>query len=167
MQLLTCGTLAKLSAVSAVSNLINFEEKVRQRIAEVGRIAPGSIGEMMHFQVTGYDPDHNDIWMTCETMLWMCNSAGTLHGGMCATILDQAMGFVSHCLKAGEGIAPAVQLKVDFHRPLHPGERAIVKVHVVSETRSLMHLTAEAFQVSSPEKICLSGSGIYFHKSGT
>lgn len=64
----------------------------------------------------------------------------------------------------GEGSAPAVHLSVDYHRPLHPGEQVIVKVHVVSVTRSLTKLTAEAFQASSPEKICLSGSGVYFFK---
>ena len=102
--------------------------------------------------------------MTCQTMPWMRNPAGTLHGGLCATILDQAMGFVSYCLKAGEGTAPAVHLSVDYHRPLRPGERVKVTVRVVSVTRNLMNLTAEACQESHPEKICLSGSGVYFFK---
>ena len=97
----------------------------------------------------------------------MRNSAGTLHGGLCATILDQAMGFVAHCLKPGEGAAPTVQLAVDYHRPLHPGENVIVKVHVVSVTRSLMNLTVEAVQESNPDKICLSGSGIFFYRPKT
>lgn len=151
--------------MSAVSEPMDLGEKVRQRIAEVDASVPGSICEMMEFKVTGYDPEHQDITMTCKTMPWMRNFAGTLHGGLCATILDQAMGFVSYCLKAGEGAAPTVQLEVDYHRPLHPGEDVIVKVHVVSATRSLMNLTAEAFQESAPEKICLSGSGIYFYKA--
>ena len=150
--------------MSVENDRTDFGEKVRQRIAELDSTVPGSIGALMHFQLIAYDPEHNDITMSCETMPWMRNFAGTLHGGLCATILDQAMGFVSYCLKAGEGAAPTVQLGVDYHRPLHPGQSVIVKVHVVSATRSLMKLTAEAFQASSPEKICLSGSGIYLCK---
>ena len=150
--------------MSVENDRTDFGEKVRQRIAELDSTVPGSIGALMHFQLIDYDPEHNDITMSCETMPWMRNFAGTLHGGLCATILDQAMGFVSYCLKAGEGAAPTVQLGVDYHRPLHPGQSVIVKVHVVSATRSLMKLTAEAFQASSPEKICLSGSGIYLCK---
>ena len=145
-----------------VSEKPDLGEKVRRRIAEVGACAPGSIAEMLRFQFVSCD--HDDVVMTCETMPWMRNSAGTLHGGLCATILDQAMGFVSYCLKPGEGTAPAVQLSVNYHRPLHPGEQVIVKVHAASITRSLMNLTAEAYQASRPEKICLSGSGIYFYK---
>lgn len=137
---------------------------VRDRIAEISEKVPGSIGDQMNFQLQSYDADNRDFIMTCQTAPWMRNFAGTLHGGMCATILDQAMGFISYCLKPGEGTAPTVQIEVDYHRPIIPGENVIVKVHVVSATRSLMNLTSEAMQVSNPEKICLSGSGIYFYK---
>ena len=142
----------------------NLEEVVRRRIAQISEAVPGSIGDMMHFELISCDGEKGDFTMTCRTEPWMRNFAGTLHGGMCATILDQAMGFVSYCMKPGEGTAPTVQIEVDYHRPLMPGEDVIVKVHVVSATRSLMNLTAEATQASHPEKICLSGSGIYFFK---
>ena len=142
----------------------NMEETVRRRIAQITEEVPGSIGDMMHFQLIGCDEEKGDYTMTCETLPWMRNYAGTLHGGLCATILDQAMGFISYCLKRGPGTAPTVQMEVDYHRPLIPGEEVIVKVHVVTATRSLMNLTAEAVQASHPEKICLSGSGIYFYK---
>lgn len=147
--------------MNAVSDM---EEAVRSRIAEISRVVPGSIGDMMHFQLLECDPEKGDYLLSCQTAGWMRNFAGTLHGGLCATILDQAMGFLSYCLKPGEGSAPTVQLEIDYHRPLHPGEEVLVKVHVVSVTRSLMNLTAEAAQASHPDKICLSGSGIYFYK---
>ena len=143
-----------------MNECIDLAEKVRRRIAQVDASIPGSIAEMLRFEVVG--EDKGDIVMTCGTMPWMRNSAGTLHGGLCATILDQAMGFVSCCLKEGNDIAPTVQMSISYHRPLHPGEQVIVKVHVVSATHSLMNLTAEASQASCPEKICLSGSGMYF-----
>ena len=135
-------------------------EKVRRRVAEVNADASGSIAGMMNFRFESCAD--GDVVFTCQTMPWMRNPAGTLHGGLCATILDQAMGFVSYCLKAGEGTAPAVHLSVDYHRPLRPGERVIARVRVVSVTRNLINLTAEACQESLPEKICLSGSGVYF-----
>lgn len=147
--------------MNAVSNM---EEAVRRRIAQISEAVPGSIGDRMHFELLECAPEKGDYVMRCKTEPWMRNFAGTLHGGMCATVLDQAMGFVSYCLKPGEGAAPTVQLEVDYHRPLVPGEDVIVKVHVVTATRSLMNLTAEAMQASNPEKICLSGSGIYFFK---
>ena len=145
-----------------MNECIDLAEKVRRRIAQVDANIPGSIAEMLRFEVVG--EDKGDIVMTCGTMPWMRNSAGTLHGGLCATILDQAMGFVSCCLKEGNDIAPTVQMSISYHRPLHPGEQVVVKVHVISVTHSLMNLTAEASQATCPEKICLSGSGMYFVK---
>ncbi|MDY3225353.1 MAG: PaaI family thioesterase [Candidatus Faecousia sp.] len=139
-------------------------EKVRRRIEEVNRGIPGSIAEMMQFRLTDCDLAHNDFTMICETLPWMRNFSGTLHGGICATILDQAMGFVACCLTTGEYVVPTVQLKVDYHRPLHPGEDVIVKVHVVNVAHTLINLTAEAYSAGNPEKISLSGSGIYFCK---
>ena len=141
-----------------------MELRLRDRIAEITQTVPGSIGDMLKFTLLDCQTETGDFHMSCHTEPWMRNFAGTLHGGLCATILDQAMGFVSYCLKLGEGTAPTVQLEIDYHRPVIPGEDVIVKVHVVSATRSLMNLTAEAVQASHPEKICLSGSGIYFFK---
>lgn len=137
---------------------------IRRRIAQISEEVPGSIGDMMAFQLTDCDTKNNDYYMTCRTLPWMRNYAGTLHGGLCATILDQAMGFVSYCLKPAEGTAPTVQLDVDYLRPLIPGEEVLVKVHVVSVTRHFITLSAEAMRKENPEKPCLSGTGIYFFK---
>ena len=158
----TCGTSARLSAVNVGNEQSDLSERVRSRIAQINASESESIAGMLRFQLVSCE--RGDITMTCQTMPWMRNPAGTLHGGLCATILDQAMGFVSYCLKAGEGTAPAIHLAVDYHRPLCPGEQVYVRVHVVNVSRNLMNLTAEAYQASCPEKICLSGSGVYFFK---
>ena len=141
-----------------------FDETVRRRIQAVNSAVPGSIGAMMDYRVTGWDPAAGAITMTCRTFPWMRNFAGTLHGGMCATILDQAMGFVSYCLKHRDGTAPTVEMNVDYHRPITPGETVAVRVSIVSVTRSLIRLRAEAWQKNTPDKLCLSGTGIYFNK---
>lgn len=143
----------------------HFPTALKERIALVNAGAPGSIGELMDFRVTDWDDARQEVTMTCRTFDWMRNYAGTLHGGMCATIVDQAMGFVSNALKGGHGVVPTVQLSVNYHRPLIPGEMAVVKVRVVSETRTLMTLESQAALSSHPEKICLSATGLYFYKA--
>lgn len=151
-----------MSAVSAENEQRDMSERIRSRMAQINESEPESIAGMLRFRLVSCERD--DITMTCQTMPWMRNPAGTLHGGMGAAILDQAMGFVAYGLRAGEGIAPTVHLAVDYHRPLCPGEPVIVKVHVVSVTRRFFTLTAQASQMACPEKICLSGSGTYYFK---
>lgn len=136
---------------------------VRNRIAQLHEIAPGSIGDQMAYEVLESDGE-DKVRLRCQTYDWMRNGPGTLHGGMCATVVDQAMGFVAYCIKPGEGIAPTVQMQVEYHRSLIPVQSVVMDVSVVSQTRSLMHLRCEAYQENNPEKVCLTASATYFYK---
>ena len=143
---------------------ISMKEIVRSRIALLREAVPGSIGDQMQFQLVDCDPDRGEYSLSCKTFDWMRNVSGTLHGGMCATIVDQAMGFIAYCVKPGEGTAPTVQMQVTYHRPLIPGEDVLVKVRVISVTKSLMHLTAEASLSNSTDRVCLTSTATYFYK---
>lgn len=145
----------------------SLEEAVRSRIAMVNAGVPDSIGAMMDYRVLPGSEDPDVVTMTCQTFPWMCNFAGTLHGGMCATVVDQAMGYVSNALCGGQALVPTVQLNVNYHRPLIPGEQVLVRVRVIAQTRTLISLSSEARRSSCPEKLCLSATGMYFYKKTT
>ena len=71
-----------MSAASETAALL------RRRIAQVSEFAPGSIGDMLHFELLDCDPEAGDYLLSCRTETWMRNPAGTLHGGLGATVLD-------------------------------------------------------------------------------
>ena len=144
---------------------VDLEQTVRDRLAAIHTLAPGSIGAQMDYELLDCDPQAGEYTLLCRTMPWMRNIPGTLHGGMCATVVDQAMGFIAYCVKRGEGTAPTVELQVSYHRPLIPGEDVVVKVKVVSVTRSLMRFSSEAYQAGKPEKVCLTATATYFNKT--
>lgn len=141
-----------------------MEQLLTQYIEDMHKNATGSIADMLHFKMISCSDNGEDYLFECETAPWMCNHYGTLHGGICATILDQAMGMVCCCLKNREGVCTTVQLESDYHRPVMPGEAILVKVHVTSVTRSLINMTAELMQKSSPDKVSVSGSTIFFYR---
>ncbi len=143
---------------------VDMAEVVSQRIALLHEVVPNSIGDMLNFRLINCDPAAGIYVLGCKTETWMRNVAGTLHGGMCATVVDQAMGFISYCIKPGEGTAPTVQMQVTYHRPLIPGEEVLVTVKVLTVTRSLMHLSAEAVMAYATDKLCLTSSATYFYK---
>ena len=144
---------------------MNKEHSLVSCIERLHQLAPGSIGDLMEFSVISEDRGRGEYAFRCRTFDWMRNTGGTLHGGMCATVVDQAMGFIAHCVKRGEGTAPTVELQVSYHRPLIPGEDVVVKVRVISVTRTLMRLSSEAYQAAKPEKICLTATATYFNKT--
>lgn len=161
----TSGISVRLSAADGVSDMAyTMEYGLKKYIEHITERNPGTIGEMLKFQVVSCDEEKDDYVLSCKTEPWMCNHYRTLHGGICATILDQAMGMVCCCLKRGFGVSTTVQLESDYHRPILPGEDVLVKVHVVSVTRSLVNMNAELVQLSKPDKIAVSGSAIFFYK---
>jgi len=157
----TCGILERSSAVSAENDI---HEQIRQRLNQIHDYAPESIGDILQLSLLEVDSAQNLYTFRCRTASWMRNPAGTLHGGMCATILDQAMGLMAYCVKPGEGIAPAISLNLSYHRPLIPGEDVIIRVCVVSVTKSLISVRSEASAASAPDRLCVSGTGTYFYR---
>lgn len=135
-------------------------QALRERICQMHAVAPDTIGDQLSFRLEKAGED--GFLLRCKTQGWMANAAGTLHGGIIATILDQAMGFAVYALKSGNGIAPSIQLQTAYHRPLVPGQDVLVRVRALSVTRTLITLTAEGFQAETSERICFSGSGTYF-----
>ena len=143
----------------------DLEQELRTRLRQLHSAAPGSIGDMLQLELISCDAFAGVYDLRCKTMDWMRNIAGTLHGGMCATLVDQAMGCVAYCAKPGEGVAPTVEMNVSYHRPLVPGEDVLIRVRLVSVTRNLMHLRSEAYCANRPDKLCISATGVYFYKS--
>ena len=133
-------------------------------LGELHRHAPDSIGDVLHFQVVECDPEKGSFCFSLDTEDWMQNAFGTLHGGIIATALDQGMGMLATCLMNGQGLTPSVQLNITYHRPLVPGERILLKIYVESVTRTLIHMRGEAFQEAKPDKLCATGTGIFYFK---
>ena len=144
--------------------LPDLEDKLRVRLEQLHTLAPGSIGDQLMLELAECDADAGIYTMRCQTQFWMRNIAGTLHGGMCATLVDQAMGCVAFCAKPGEGIAPTIEMNVNYHRPLIPGEDAIIRVRLQSVTKHLIHLASEVYSVKNPDKLCLASTAVYYFK---
>lgn len=141
-----------------------MEHLIRERLALLHEVAPDSIGDLLRLELESADGERDEYWLRCRTQGWMRNAAGTLHGGMGATILDQALGTVAYCRMPGEGFAPTIDLNVSYHRPLDPGKDVRIWVHVLSVTRTLLRLEGRAYQADRPDRLCLSATATYFYK---
>ena len=138
----------------------DLKQELLVRLEQLHTLAPDSIGDMLQLELVDSDGEAGLYVLRSKTQHWMRNIAGTLHGGMCATLVDQAMGCVAYCAKPGEGTAPTVEMNVSYHRPMIPGEDVFIRVRLVSPGRRLMHLAAEAYQ---KDKLCLSATAVYIY----
>lgn len=134
-------------------------ERVEEAIAAVRALAPDTVGDQLHFTLVNWEEDVYSF--RCCTAPWMANVAGSLHGGMSAAIVDQAMGYVVYAIQPGPGFSPTVQMQLCYHRPLVPGREMIVKVFVMSRGKTTMHLRAELCHADAPDRLCVSATGVY------
>ena len=135
---------------------------VATSIEGVHRKVPGSIGDMMEFQVVKEDREKGEYILRCKTEFWMRNVIGTLHGGIGALIMDQAMGFVAYSYMTGLGTTPTIQMQLNYHRPLTAGEDVLVRIRVISVTRTLVTMISEAMLASDPDTICVTASATFY-----
>lgn len=138
---------------------------VKAIICGVHETAPDSIGDSFHITLEETATTQSCFAFACATAQWMRNANGTLHGGMIAALADQAMGQCAYCMMPGPGIAPSIELQVQYHRAFPPEGNVRVLVYPVSITKSVMNFRAELYRQGEPDKLCASASGVYLYKS--
>lgn len=137
-------------------------ERIVNRLEWIHQVGGDTIGGAMRLALLEADESQGEYLLLSRTEDWMRNVIGTLHGGSCAAMVDQAMGCVANCLFEDEPHAPTSQLQLNFHRPMLSGEKFLVNVRVVSVSRSLIHMAAEVYAEKAPDKLCVSSSAIFF-----
>lgn len=143
-----------------------FAQMVSRRLDYLQSHLPDTISSMIRLEMLSCDEEKNDYVIKGTPAPWMVNVHGTLHGGLCATYVDQAMGHMAFCLKPAPGTTPTIDMNMKYHRPLMCDDEIIIHVHKVSQTKSLICMSCEAYRASAPDKVCITASATYFYKPG-
>ena len=61
-------------------------------------------------------------------------------------------------------MTPTLDMTLHYHRPPMPGEDVLIRIRLVSMTKSIIHMGAEVYMASNPGRICISGSGTSYFK---
>lgn len=142
----------------------SLEHLINRRLRYAQQNLAGTLTAILDLKLLECNEQENRFVYMAHTAPWMINFQGTLHGGMGATLVDQAMGHTAFCLKQGPGITPTIDMTVKYHRPLMADEDVILQVRLVSRTRTLMYITCEAYRACAPDKVCVSSTATYFYK---
>ena len=140
----------------------SVSERIVSRLAWIEETCGDTMSAALHMQLIQSDETKGEYLFRADTEYRMRNVIGTLHGGSCATMVDQAMGCVANSLFQDPTPAPTSQLQLNFHRPMVAGDAYLIHVRVVSVSRTLIHLTAEVFKENEEGKLCVSSSSIFF-----
>ena len=142
----------------------DLEQYLQRSLANINDVGRGTIGAMMQLEVIGCDTEAGTVRMRGKTEDWMKNFKGALHGGIGATLVDQAMGCVAYAIKPGKGgFTTTINMQLNYHHPLFPGEDNEILVRPISVTKSLISLSAEVYRASAPEKVCISATATFYY----
>ena len=142
----------------------SLEHLINRRLHYLQTELKETISAIVDLRLVECNEEKNEYVFLGTPAPWMINFHGTVHGGMCATFVDQAMGHMAFCMKPGPGICPTVDMNIKYHRPLLTDDDILMRVHLVSRTRTMMHMSCEAYRASQPEKICISSTATYYYK---
>ena len=143
---------------------LDMKARLERRLETIRTEGKDTIGDMLQLSLVACDTEKGEFLIQGKTDTWMRNLAGTLHGGMCATFVDQCLGLVAYCLKEGQGVTPTLDMTLHYHRPPMPGEDVLIRIKLVSMTKSIIHMGAEVYMASNPGSVCISGSGTSYFK---
>ena len=143
----------------------DMSQRLERRLETMRTEGKDTIGDILQLQVVECNTTTGEFLFRGKAAPWMRNLAGTLHGGMCATFIDQCLGLVARCLKDGQGgLTPTLDMALHYLRPLMPDEDVLIRIQVLSVSRSIIHMGAQAYVASKPEKLCISANGTSFFK---
>lgn len=71
---------------------------------------------------------------------------GVIHGGALTTLMDTACGFCAVSSLEGGGIAPTLDLRIDYMRPAEPNKPVYGKAEVYRATANVLFSRGLAFQ---------------------
>ena len=126
----------------------------------------GSVVSMLGVECLGGSVSPLKLNYRYVSEAWMRNPAGVTHGGMLATMLDNAMGITARIVSPSEGIAPTAELHVSYLRPV-PVDTAIrIAVSVDQISSRMIRMRAKLWLEGDEDTLCVTGQAVYCPRPG-
>lgn len=75
-----------------------------------------------------------------------------IHGGALTTLMDTACGFAAVCALDEPGIAPTLDLRIDYMRPAEPGKAVIGDAEAYHVTKNVVFARGTAYHEGEKDK---------------
>jgi uncharacterized protein (TIGR00369 family) len=139
------SSASKTSASKTFGTVSADEQKAMTGLEFVQGLARGSLPLNSMAQTLGYDVTEADtgrVVVTAQPTQAHLNPAGTVHGGLAATLLDTAMGLAIHSTLEKGVSQTTLEFKISLLRPITP-ETGTIRAEGVVLSRGRRIGTAE------------------------
>lgn len=117
---------------------------------------------MMALEFVSCEESGPALTLALHTKPWMTNPLGVMHGGLVSSAMDTAMGTLSFYATEGKHRTPTVSMETSYIRPVPLECKILIRAHLTSAGRTLVHLTSELYAEGAPGRVLATSSGVYF-----
>ena len=149
-----------LPAAKTYGTVSADEKRAMTGLEFVQGLAAGSLPLNRMAQTLGYDVTEADtgrVVTTAQPTDAHLNPAGTVHGGLAATLLDSAMGLAIHSTLEKGTSQTTLEFKISLLRPITP-ETGTIRAEGVVLSRGRRISTAEGRLTDSQERLLAHGT---------
>lgn len=140
----------------------NLETRLRQTLDLLSRGCAGTISGIPMELVDCCAATGTAVF-SVKTQPWMANPGGTLHGGMCAVLMDMALGILVGCLPAGpRRNSVTVELRMGYLRPAPLGETLHLHAQVIKTGSTLLYASGSICRPGEAEQPLTTAEAVYF-----
>ena len=133
-----------------------IEERMAWYKAHIGHSVIGMIGA----RCLGGSTAPLRLEFSYATQDWMKNPIGTTHGGMLATMFDNAMGMTAFILSPTGGTTPTAELRVSYLLPVPIGAAIRIRVYAEHVSSRMIRMRAEMRLEGDEDRLYATGSAI-------
>jgi acyl-coenzyme A thioesterase 13 len=89
----------------------------------------------------------------------MTNPAGTVHGGILSSMIDDCIG-VNFMILGLENFYPTINLNVDFFNPAFENQTVLVKTELIKLGKTIIHFNAVVINQTNNKLVAKAGSNL-------
>ncbi|KIA85829.1 PaaI family thioesterase [Flavobacterium sp. AED] len=89
----------------------------------------------------------------------MTNPAGTVHGGVLSSMIDDCIG-VNFMILGLENFYPTINLNVDFFNPAFENQTVLVKTELIKLGKTIIHFNAVVINQTNNKLVAKAGSNL-------
>ena len=121
----------------------------------------GTLNAMLGARLQECDYEKRTLTLCMETMPWMANPGGTLHGGVMATGFDFAMGLLCRYFSGGR-MTPTIDLSINYLRPAVVSDTLIFMAELTRRGSSICAATGKLWAEGREDKLLATASGSFY-----
>ncbi len=136
-----------------------MERRVNWYLDYVKNSKEDRVNNRLIYEMTECSAEAQTLTLRFETIDWMMNPGGVVHGGMLCTMLDITMGITSMALSGA--FSPTVNLSVSFLSPAPNHDHMLITAHATRVGKTFVQLTAEAYSEKT-RTLCATATAIFY-----